>query len=108
MPTAPEQHKGHRAVGLPRHGAKAAFEVKGRERGTTTERGYGYKWQQLRKRILQRDDFICQICFGADATDVDHITPKAKGGTNSPSNLQSLCKACHKHKTAHEDSKAKP
>lgn len=74
--------------------------------GSTTERGYGYQWQKLRKRILQRDHYLCVICKSkdrlAEATDVDHIKAKAFGGTDDESNLQSLCSACHKEKTATE------
>jgi 5-methylcytosine-specific restriction protein A len=33
------------------------------------------------------------------ATQVDHIRPKAKGGTDEPANLQSICDECHKAKT---------
>lgn len=33
------------------------------------------------------------------ATEVDHITPKAEGGTDDRSNLQGLCTDCHKAKT---------
>ncbi|WP_345945876.1 HNH endonuclease [Psychrobacter sp. Ps4] len=36
------------------------------------------------------------------ATDVDHIINKAKGGSDEPSNLQSLCRKCHLSKTANE------
>lgn len=36
------------------------------------------------------------------ASTVDHITPKAHGGTDDDINLQSLCWACHKAKTAKE------
>ncbi|MEG9303316.1 HNH endonuclease signature motif containing protein [Psychrobacter celer] len=36
------------------------------------------------------------------ATDVDHIINKAKGGSDDPSNLQSLCRKCHRSKTANE------
>ncbi|WP_407047632.1 HNH endonuclease [Vibrio cholerae] len=36
------------------------------------------------------------------ATDVDHIINKACGGTDAESNLQSLCKPCHKEKTRSE------
>lgn len=35
--------------------------------------------------------------------DVDHITPKALGGTNDTANLQVLCRACHRSKTANHD-----
>jgi 5-methylcytosine-specific restriction protein A len=36
------------------------------------------------------------------ATDVDHIINKANGGTDKLENLQSLCKKCHRTKTANE------
>ncbi|MDK1339207.1 HNH endonuclease, partial [Cronobacter sakazakii] len=36
------------------------------------------------------------------ATTVDHIKPKAHGGTDEDSNLRSLCCPCHKRKTATE------
>lgn len=70
---------------------------------TSSQRGYGYKWQKLRKIILQRDAYLCQECLRNKkltiATDVDHIKPKSAGGTDCESNLQSLCKSCHKIKT---------
>ena len=70
---------------------------------TTTQRGYGYAWQKLRKLVLQRDDYLCQECYRnkklTPATDVDHIKPKSAGGTDDPENLQSLCKGCHSLKS---------
>ncbi|EHS1339913.1 HNH endonuclease, partial [Escherichia coli] len=36
------------------------------------------------------------------AKTVDHIIPKAHGGTDADCNLQSLCWPCHKAKTARE------
>lgn len=33
------------------------------------------------------------------ATEVDHVLPLCKGGTDSPQNLQSLCPDCHRTKT---------
>jgi 5-methylcytosine-specific restriction protein A len=36
--------------------------------------------------------------------DVDHIKPKANGGTDDETNLQSICEACHKEKTRKENS----
>ena len=65
-------------------------------------RGYGYRWGKLRARIL-RDGIWCQPCLAAGrktiATEVDHVLPKAKGGTDEASNLQSICHDCHKAKT---------
>lgn len=68
------------------------------------QRGYGSKWDKIRPRIFQRDKYLCQNCLprAAEAKTVDHIIPKAHGGTDDDSNLQSLCWPCHKRKTATE------
>jgi 5-methylcytosine-specific restriction protein A len=59
-------------------------------------------WSRLREQILRRDP-LCVACSAQgrirEATEVDHIVPLAKGGTNSPDNLQALCTDCHKRKT---------
>jgi len=39
------------------------------------------------------------------ATEVDHIVPLHKGGTDDLDNLQSLCHDCHAEKTATEQGK---
>jgi 5-methylcytosine-specific restriction protein A len=70
-------------------------------RGNRHERGYGAEWDRLRKAILERDCGVCQAC-GHLGNEVDHKTPKALGGTDDPSNLQTLCTDCHKTKTARE------
>lgn len=70
-----------------------------RNKGKTTERGYGWEWQQIRQFILRRDRYLCQICKLRTANEVDHIIEKAKGGTDAPDNLQALCHSCHKAKT---------
>lgn len=70
-------------------------------RPTSTQQGYGAKWRKLRAWILSGEP-LCRVC-GAPATDVDHITPKARGGTDDVDNLQPLCHECHSRKTALED-----
>jgi len=69
-------------------------------------RGYGAKWDKLRARILTRDGHLCQTCLDkgviTPATEVDHVTPKAKGGTDEDGNLQAICSPCHKNKTTRE------
>lgn len=73
------------------------------------ERGYGPEWDRLRKEILERDQHLCRCrtCREAGlvkvATEVDHIVPKAKGGTDEPSNLQAINRECHKRKTIEEN-----
>ncbi len=69
-------------------------------RGSSTQRGYGYAWQQKRKAFLLRHP-ICRRC-PAMATDVDHIIPLARGGSHDEFNLQSLCKRHHNEKTGRE------
>ena len=77
-----------------------------REReGSNEERGYGWRWQQWRRMILAEEP-LCRICTAGGltvlATDVDHILPKSKGGTDDRSNLQPLCHECHSRKTMNE------
>ena len=70
------------------------------------ERGYGWKWEKIRKFVLKRDMHLCQVCLAegkyTPANQVDHIKPKAKGGNDDANNLQSICKQCHGVKTALE------
>lgn len=73
---------------------------------TSSQRGYGSAWRKLREVVLKRDGYLCQSCLKqgryVTANTVDHIIAKAHGGSDELSNLQSLCDACHKAKTARE------
>ncbi|MCP5009014.1 MAG: HNH endonuclease [Aestuariibacter sp.] len=97
MPKAPQQH---RPAGWKPRKAWATTTK------TNTERGYSTAWRKLRKIIIRRDQGLCQACRRKGKVtagrDVDHITPKSRGGTDSVENLQLLCVACHKSKTATE------
>jgi 5-methylcytosine-specific restriction protein A len=77
------------------------------ERGSASSRGYGVAWRRLRLTILAAEP-LCRACAAQGrtrgATDVDHIVPLARGGTNARENLQPLCHECHGSKTATEDS----
>ena len=76
---------------------------------STTERGYGWRWQRLRKRILARDQYLCVPCRKAGkyipAEAVDHIKPKADGGTDDPENLRAICDPCHLAKSMADQGK---
>jgi 5-methylcytosine-specific restriction protein A len=56
--------------------------------------------------IMTRDAGLCQPCQAAGrvtiAAQVDHIVPKARGGTDDPGNLQAICRQCHQAKTDRE------
>jgi 5-methylcytosine-specific restriction protein A len=74
-------------------------------RANAYRRGYGRSWRKLRDRQLQLEPF-CRPCRAAgrlvEATEVDHIVPRAQGGTDLDANLQSICHPCHGLKTARE------
>ncbi|ENZ1760041.1 TPA: HNH endonuclease signature motif containing protein [Pseudomonas aeruginosa] len=73
----------------------------------STQRGYGYRWQQARARFLAKHP-LCRSCSEAgdvvEATEVDHII--AHRGDQAlfwdESNWQPLCKPCHSAKTQEE------
>lgn len=75
-------------------------------RGSRHARGYGSAWDKTRLRILRRDGGICQPCRADGVVhagnEVDHILPKASGGSDDDANLQTICKARHAAKTAIE------
>ncbi|RBO52972.1 HNH endonuclease [Rhodovulum sp. BSW8] len=82
-----------------------------RDRPSASERGYGRGWKALRKRVMQRDSWLCQPCLRTGrvtpATECDHVVPKAQGGTDDEGNLQAICADCHKAKTEREAAEAR-
>lgn len=77
-----------------------------KKRGNRHERGYGNDWVRLRGEVMLRDKGLCQPCKSqaryTPAAEVDHIVPKAQGGTDDRANLQAICRSCHSLKTAYE------
>ena len=69
-----------------------------KRRGTSTQRGYGGRWQRLRLMFLRANP-LCVLCESQDfvtaATDVHHITAKRDGGADEWDNLEALCHSCH-------------
>lgn len=59
---------------------------------------------KLRKEILQRDNFTCQICGNSNKKEknllleIDHKIPLSKGGLTTIENLQTLCWKCNRQK----------
>ena len=63
----------------------------------------------LRYKVMKRDGFHCVLC-GKTAQDnvclvIDHIVPVTHGGTNTLSNLRTLCRACNHGKMIDEREK---
>lgn len=79
-----------------------------RQGKSSTQRGYGYKWQQARAGYLAKNP-LCVHCQAAgrveEATEVDHVIPHRGDMTLfwDQANWQALCKPCHSTKTASED-----
>lgn len=78
------------------------------DRGSRHERGYGAEWDRLRLEIMWRDQGICRcaecVRLGRlrPAHDVDHVLPKAQGGTDDPANLVAINRECHREKSLRE------
>ena len=51
-----------------------------------------------RQAAKQSDDHTCVECGSKKNLTVDHIVPRAKGGTNHRRNLQVLCQPCNNKK----------
>ena len=80
---------------------KVAHRWQSRKR--TTERGYGWAWVKLRRKVIARDKHLCQECLRqgiyTQGNEVDHIRPKSQGGTDDLNNLEILCSRHHREKS---------
>lgn len=70
------------------------------------QRTRGRRWQFIRKMLLD-DEPLCRRCE-RPATEIDHITPLYKGGTDDRENLQPLCTKCHELKTREDMNQRRP
>lgn len=93
------------------HADRAIGWTKRQQGRSSSARGYGGHWKKLRKVVIQRDGGLCQPCRREGRvttfTEVDHIVPKAEGGTDSHDNLQCICDPCHREKTLQESLRAR-
>ena len=65
--------------------------------GTAYQQGPLYN-TNLREFIFSKTKGRCSYC-GAKATEIDHVIPRANGGTDSIYNLTPACKACNEKKS---------
>lgn len=54
-------------------------------------------WRAKRRRVLERDNYVCAYC-GGHATTVDHVVSVANGGTDDLDNLVAACWPCNRRK----------
>lgn len=86
-------------------GWQIVHERKGREHGyrlVSTQRGKGRKRHYLstkeKRRIFERDGYVCQICarhLSSEDAQIDHKVPLIRGGDLGASNIQTLCLECN-------------
>lgn len=50
--------------------------------------------------VFGRDGRRCTQCGAADDLTIDHVFPRALGGTHDEANLQTLCRSCNSRKGA--------
>ncbi len=64
------------------------------------------RWQKLRLKILERDNWRCVLCSGADKNlQVHHVVYRKKEPWDYPEYLyQTLCEDCHEERHALLDS----
>ena len=55
------------------------------------------KWKSIRLKVLKRDDYLCQCCLEASATEVHHLT-YANWMDEFMYELISVCYNCHHNK----------
>ena len=71
--------------------------------GKEKNRTRGRKWMALIQKVKTRDKGLCRHCLINGhvtlGTEVDHVKPIARGGTDALDNLQLLCGDCHESKT---------
>ena len=65
--------------------------------GTAYQQGPLYE-TNLRNFVFSKTNGQCSYC-GAKAEEIDHIVPRANGGTNSTHNLTPACRSCNEKKS---------
>lgn len=82
-------------------------KAKGKRSNWPTDRGrYKGVSRALRRRLIAAAG-RCALCSATESLEIDHITPRHKGGGDDAANLRVLCAACHRAKTQREANAAR-
>jgi TPR repeat protein len=55
---------------------------------------------EVRREVWRRDNGVCVKCGSRLNLEYDHIVPVSKGGSNTARNIELLCQACNRAKSA--------
>jgi 5-methylcytosine-specific restriction endonuclease McrA len=57
-------------------------------------------WYITGEMIEERKELYGNLCYicGAPATEIDHVKPLSRGGSNYPCNLRPICRSCNSRK----------
>lgn len=55
---------------------------------------------EIRRAVMERDDYRCVFCGSTDDLSLDHIYPYSLGGPDTEDNLRVLCQPCNRSKGA--------
>lgn len=105
MPTRPTRY---RPAAIPCSIPRSLASAKDydRRRGTSTARGYSWRWQRYAIAFKREHPFCATPGCTRPARHVDHIQPVTGPGDPlfwEPANHQPLCHSCHSRKTATVD-----
>lgn len=68
----------------------------------------GWEQQRTNQRILRQHRFVCHVCGGFGAMQVDHVIPLGEGGDDTDENKRPIhATPCHKQKTQAEAARAR-
>jgi 5-methylcytosine-specific restriction endonuclease McrA len=54
------------------------------------------EYQELHRRVLERDSWRCQLCGTRAELQVQHLELRAQLGADVEDNLFTVCAACHR------------
>lgn len=78
------------------------------DRDPVVKKRYGRTWKRIRDLYIAAHP-LCEQCQKQSkttpATEIHHIKPISRGGSNDFSNLMALCTPCHSEITAREGSR---
>lgn len=71
-------------------------------------RGYDAAHEAMRRRVFDEEP-CCALCGrqGQGGDHLDHVRPKAQGGSDERANLRRVCDSCHRTKSSREGAQAR-